>query len=82
MSAITVKEFYIGNLKLEVMNDAYLVEVSFVEDPPHQDRVADLPELTLSSRNAIWFLRGYQSIIMRAKHGEKIREDLTSYYVQ
>ncbi|MCI0412735.1 hypothetical protein L0222_08025 [bacterium] len=72
-----VIEFYIGRLKLDVINDAYLVEVSFVDNPPYQNKLKDLPDWTLSSKNAIWFVQEDQPITTRAKHGDTIKEDLT-----
>jgi hypothetical protein len=75
-------EFYIGRVKLEVIPDSYLVEVSFVNNPPCQNKVKDLPEWTLSSKNAIWFLHEDQPILVRAKNGEKIKEELISHLIQ
>ena len=69
-------EFFIGCLKLDVIDNAYLVEVSYVDAPPRQDRLSDLPEWALSSKNAIWFVRENESILKRARNGEQIREDL------
>jgi hypothetical protein len=75
-------KFYIGRLKLEVIDDAYLVEVSFVDNPPRQDKLIDLPEWTLSSKNAIWFFHENQPIHARAMHGERIKEELVSAFIQ
>ena len=74
-------KFYIGCLKLEVIDDAYVLEVSFVDKPPRQDSLKDLPKWALSSKNAIWFVREDQPIITRANHGERIREDLALSFV-
>ena len=74
-------EFYIGNLKLEVIDDAYLVEVSFIDEPPYQNKLRDLPEWALSSKNAIWFLQEDQPITTRAKNGDRIRKDLALPYL-
>lgn len=78
---LPVTEFYFGPLKLEVIHDAYIVEVSFVDDPPYQNKLKDLPRWTLSSKNAIWFLQEDQPITTRAKHGDKIKEELVTTFV-
>ena len=71
-------EYYIGQFKLEVIPDAFLIEVSFVDAPPRQDRVTDLPPWTFSSRNAIWFFHEDRPYHARASDGDRVKRELCS----
>jgi len=74
------KQYYIGHLKLDIIKEAYLVEVSFIDQSPRQDKLNDLPEWTISSKNAIWFVQENQSYMDRAVDGERIKEELLSQF--
>ena len=71
-------EYYIGKFKIDIIPDAFLIEVSFIDTPPRQDRVTDLPPWTFSSRNAIWFFQEDRPYYARAKAGESVKRELYS----
>lgn len=71
-----VCRFYWKDLVLTVYNTTYLVEVERAKEPPAQDKLEDLPEWTLHSRNAIWLLNEDAPIVRRAMNGESIRKEL------
>ncbi len=73
-------QYYIGRLKLDIIKEAYLVEVSFIDQPPRQDKLNDLPQWTISSKNAIWFVQEDQPYMDRAVGGERIKEELLSQF--
>ena len=77
-----IHSYYIGHLKLDVNPQAYLVKVSFVEEPPCQNGLRDLPEWTLGSRNAIWFMQEDLPYNSRAVNGDKIKEELLLQFIQ
>lgn len=71
-------EYYIGAFKLQIIPDAFLVEVSFENAPPRQDRIKDLPQWTFCSRNAIWFFQEDRPYQARATNGERVKLELIS----
>ena len=73
--------FFIGSFQLNVVPDAYLVEVSFVGAPPRQDRLTDLPSWTLSSKHAVWLLHEDQPMPRRAEHADEIKKELVTSFV-
>ena len=72
-------EYYIGHLRINLISDAFLVELSFEDNPPRQNKLRDLPQWTLSSRNAIWLLSENETPLKRAEDGEKIKTALSTF---
>ena len=74
-----VSQYFINGLILRISHKSLLIQVDENRgNPPHEDRLSDLPDWIFRSSRAIWLANSDAPLHRRAVAGEKIKHKLMS----
>jgi hypothetical protein len=72
-----VSQYFVNGLILRVSQKSLLIQVDENKgNPPHEDRLSDLPDWIFRSSRAIWLADSDAPLDRRAAAGEKIKQKL------
>ena len=72
-----VSQYFINGLILRISHKSLLIQVDENKgNPPHEDRLSDLPDWIFRSARAIWLADSDAPLNLRAAAGEKIKQKL------
>ena len=72
-----VSQYFVNGLILRISHKSLLIQVDVNKgNPPHEDRLSDLPDWIFRSSRAIWLADSDAPLDRRAAAGEKIKQKL------
>jgi hypothetical protein len=79
MIMANVSQYFVNGLILRISQKSLLIQVDESKgNPPHEDRLTDLPDWIFRSSRAIWLADSEAPLFRRAAAGEKIKKKLMS----